>query len=105
MIERQSHERMAGQALDAPIAALKTGSLHGRQFGSMPQLVDTLGFPIAAVREAVKQAGSFGLISIMPKRGVKVMETGPDTARDCPDNRAILDREGARAADQDREPA
>jgi DNA-binding GntR family transcriptional regulator len=94
--ERQGNELMAGQALDALVEALKTGSLHGGQFLSMPQLVETLGFPIAAVREAVKQAGSFGLMIIIPKRGVKVMETGPDITRDCLDIRAILDQEGAR---------
>ena len=31
----------------------------------------------------------------MPKRGVKVMETGPDITRGCLDIRAILDQEGA----------
>lgn len=96
MVERLTNDLMAGRALDALVEALKEGSLRGGQFVSMPQLVKTLGFPIAAVREAVKQAGSFGLISIIPKRGVKVMETGPDITRNCLDIRAILDQEGAR---------
>lgn len=96
MSDRQNTELMAGRALDTLLAALEAGSLHGGQFLSMPQLVETLGFPIAAVREAVKQASSFGLVTIIPKRGVKVMETGPDITRDCLDMRVILDQEGAR---------
>ncbi|MEX0827413.1 MAG: GntR family transcriptional regulator [Haliea sp.] len=96
MVKRQGNELMAGLALDALVAALKTGSMHGGQFLSMPQMVDSLGFPIAAVREAVKQASSFGLVDIIPKRGVKVMETDPEMTRDCLDLRSILDQEGAR---------
>ena len=34
--------------------ALRRGDLRSGQFLSMPQLVDILGFPLAAVREAVR---------------------------------------------------
>ena len=66
------------------------------QFLSMPQLVEIIGFPISAVREAVKQASSQGLLVTLPKRGIQVMEARPETIRECLDFRMVLDQEGAR---------
>ena len=91
------------QAQEALFRALATGKLTSGQFLSMNELVDTLGYPLAAVREAVKGAGAEGLVNILPKRGVQVMDAGPAMTRDCMDLRKILDQEGARrmiASDQ-----
>ncbi len=78
------------------IAQLRSGQLSSGTFLSMPLLVERLQMPIAAVRDAVKRAEACGLLSVIAKRGVMVMDAGPDTTRDCLDLRAIFDCEGAR---------
>jgi DNA-binding GntR family transcriptional regulator len=87
---------LADRAFDRLIAVLRTGGLRSGQFASMPGLVELIGFPLAATREAVKRADAQGLIQVLPKRGVVVMDAGPGTTRDCLDMRAALDQEGAR---------
>ena len=62
----------------------------------MPVLVEQLGLPIAAVRDAVKRAEAGGLLSVLPKRGIMIMDAGPETTRDCLELRAMFDCEGAR---------
>lgn len=84
------------QAHQALIAALRDGQIRSGAFLSMPVLVDLLGLPIAAVREAVKLAEAGGLVSVLPKRGVVIMDAGPEMTRECLELRAILDSEGAR---------
>lgn len=86
----------AQRAQAALTSALQSGALRSGQFVSMPQLVDLLEFPIAAVREAVKHANAVGLLEILPKRGVQIMEARPEVIRDCLDLRMMLDQEGAR---------
>ena len=84
------------QAHRALVDGLRGGTLRSGMFLSMPMLVTELGFPLAAVREAVKRAEAAGLVRILPKRGVMVMTADPDTTRDCMDLRAMLDLHGAR---------
>ena len=76
--------------------ALRRGDLRSGQFLSMPQLVGILGYPLAAVREAVRHAGAVGWLDVIPKRGVQVLEARPETIRDTLDARMALDQEGAR---------
>ena len=87
---------LADKAQHALWDALRTGKLREGQFLSMSQLVEILDCPIAAIREAVKQASSHGLLATLPKRGVRVMEARPETIRECLDFRMALDQEGAR---------
>ena len=87
---------MADQAYDRLIAALRDGALAAGQFVSMPGLVELLDLPLAATREAVKRADVNGLVRVLPKRGVLVMEASTEATRDCMDLRALLDQEGAR---------
>lgn len=87
---------MADQAHDKLIALLRAGTLSAGQFVSMPGLVEKLGLPLAATREAVKRADVNGIVRVLPKRGVMVMGADPATTRDCMDLRAMLDQEGAR---------
>lgn len=87
---------MADEAHDRLIAALRDGRLGSGQFVSMPGLVELLDLPLAATREAVKRADVNGLVRVLPKRGVLVMEASPKATRDCIDLRALLDAEGAR---------
>lgn len=87
---------MADQAYGRLIGALRDGLLAAGQFVSMPGLVELIGLPLAATREAVKRADVNGLVSVLPKRGVLVMDASPKATRDCMDLRAVLDAEGAR---------
>lgn len=96
MTQSRDVQLLADKAQEELWSALRTGKLRGGQFISISQLVALLDFPIAAVREAVKQASSQGLVATFPKRGVQVMEALPDTIRACLDFRMVLDQEGAR---------
>ncbi|WP_428645290.1 GntR family transcriptional regulator [Roseibium sp.] len=89
-------ELLMDRAHEALLATLRDGRLRNGQFVSMSQLVDLLDFPIAPVREAVKQASSQGLLVTLPKRGVQVMEASPENIRECLDVRLVYDQEGAR---------
>lgn len=94
--EAGADEPMAGRAYERLIASLRGGRLAAGQFVSMPGLVALLDLPLAPTREAVKRAGVEGLVEIVPKRGVLVMEASADATRDCIDMRAMLDMEAAR---------
>ncbi len=96
MTQAQDVQLLADKAQEAMRVALRTGKLRDGQFLSIAQLVDILDCPIAAVREAVKQASTLGLLTTLPKRGVHIMEARPDTIRECLDFRMVLDQEGAR---------
>ena len=87
---------MADRAYERLIAVLRDGRLSAGQFVSMPGLGGLIELPLAATREAVKRADVDGLVRVLPKRGVLVMEATAATTRDCMDLRAILDAEGAR---------
>ena len=87
---------MADQAYDRLIGVLRDGTLAAGQFVSMPGLVEMIDLPLAATREAVKRADVDGLVRVLPKRGVLVMEASAKVTRDCMDLRAMLDAEGAR---------
>lgn len=96
MNRSQDAQLMADKAQDALWDALRSGRLRDGQFLSMSQLVETLEFPISAIREAVKHASSLGLLITLPKRGVQIMEARPETIRECLDFRMVFDQEGAR---------
>lgn len=96
MTEAAETGLMADEAHDRLIGALRDGRLASGQFVSMPGLVEILDLPLAATREAVKRADVNGLVRILPKRGVLVMEASPKITRDCIDLRSLLDAEGAR---------
>lgn len=96
MTRAQDDRLQAVQAQRAMWDALRAGTLRSGQFVSLSQLVDVLGFPIAAIREAVKQAGALGLLTTLPKRGIQIMEARPEIIRECLDFRAVHDAEGAR---------
>ena len=96
MTELAAVELMADQAYDRLVAVLRDGRLGSGQFVSMPGLVEMLDLPIAATRAAVKRAHVNGLVEVLPKRGVLVMEATPAVTRECMDLRSVLDQEGAR---------
>ncbi|MBP7002825.1 GntR family transcriptional regulator [Amaricoccus sp.] len=87
---------MADQAYGRLIGRLRDGTLPAGRFVSMPGLVELLDLPLAATREAVKRAGVEGLVQVLPKRGVLVMEASAEATRDCIDFRATLDMAAAR---------
>jgi DNA-binding GntR family transcriptional regulator len=87
---------LAEKAFHALKALLTTGQLRAGQFVSMPDLARIVDLPLAPVREAVKRAESAGLLNVLPKRGVAVMEATPELIREYFDLRLIFDQEGAR---------
>lgn len=89
-------EGLSERAHEALLARLRDGRLQSGMFLSMPMLMDQLDMPMAAVREAVKRAEAAGLLSILPKRGITVMDAGAETTRECLELRAMFDGEGAR---------
>ncbi|GAW33137.1 FCD domain protein [Roseovarius sp. A-2] len=89
-------EGLTDRAHQALLDRLRDGRLPGGSFLSMPMLVRQLGLPMAATREAVKRAEASGLLRILPKRGITVMDVGPETTRECLELRAMFDCEGAR---------
>ncbi|MEQ5868316.1 GntR family transcriptional regulator [Sagittula sp. NFXS13] len=88
-------ELQADKAFAALLVALGQGTLRANEFISMPKLAELLEFPIAATREAIKRAETQSLVSILPKRGIVVMDASPELTRSCLDMRALLDKEGA----------
>jgi len=96
MKQTQDSQLLTDKAQEALWNTLRSGKLRDGQFLSISQLVDLLGYPIAAVRDAVKHASTLGLLTTLPKRGVQVMEVRPETIRECLDFRLVLDQEGAR---------
>jgi DNA-binding GntR family transcriptional regulator len=84
------------RAYKALVAQLRDGRLASGKFLSMPVLVELLDLPIAAVRDAVKRAEASGLVTVIPKRGVMIMDAGAQSTRECLDLRAMFDCEGAR---------
>lgn len=96
MDESAGADLLADQAYLRLRALLHEGAVAAGAFLTMPGLTETLGFPLAATREAVKRADARGLVRVLPKRGVLVMDARPETMRACLDMRAALDAEGAR---------
>lgn len=93
---KQGDGTQSDMAFEALLQALRSGRLRGGKFLAVPALVEMLSFPLAATREAVKRAEEQALLTVLPKRGVMIMETGPETTRACMDMRAVLEKEGVR---------
>lgn len=89
-------ELQSEQAFQALLQALRVGNIRSSEFMAMPMLAETLGFPLAPTREAVKRAEAQSLLSVLPKRGVIIMEAGPETTRECMEMRALLEKEGVK---------
>lgn len=87
---------LADQAFECIRNLLRTDGLRSGQFVSIAALVEQTGFPLAPMREAVQKAATLGLVSIVPKRGVLVLEANPMHAKECLDIRCLFDQEGAR---------
>ncbi|SEU06034.1 GntR family transcriptional regulator [Paracoccus homiensis] len=91
-----AQELQSEQAFAALLSALKSGRLRSSEFLTMPDLAAILGFPLAPTREAAKRAEGQSLLTILPKRGLTIMDSGPGVTRDCMDMRAALEQEGVR---------
>ncbi|CAM5218899.1 DNA-binding GntR family transcriptional regulator OS=Castellaniella defragrans OX=75697 GN=HNR28_000659 PE=4 SV=1 [Castellaniella defragrans] len=87
---------LADQAFLAFKELLFKGEVRAGQLVSVAELVGQSGLPLAPVREAVKHAEAVGLVTILPKRGVLVIEPTPGTIQACFHLRCMLDQEGAR---------
>lgn len=87
---------LADQAYECIRELLRTDGLRAGQFVSISSLVEQTGFPLAPMREAVQKAATLGLMSIVPKRGVLILEEKPEHAKECLGIRCLFDQEGAR---------
>lgn len=87
---------LTDQAFLAFKALLLEGGIRAGQLVSMSEMVERSGMPLAPVREAIKRAEAVGLVTILPKRGVLVIEPTTDTIHACFHLRCVLDQEGAR---------
>lgn len=87
---------LADQAYQAFKDLLLDGQIRAGQLISMPELMAQTHFPMAPVREAVKKAEATGLVRILPKRGVLIIEATPEAVRESFNLRCIFDQEGAR---------
>ncbi|WP_323029087.1 GntR family transcriptional regulator [Castellaniella defragrans] len=87
---------LADQAFHAIKKLLLTGAVRAGQMVSISELVERSGYPLAPVREAVKHAEALGLVRILPKRGVLVIEPLPTIVEECFHLRYLMDQEGAR---------
>ncbi len=97
MVTKPSQPRLlADQAFECLRELLRTAGLREGQFVSISDLVTLTGFPLAPTREAVQKAAALGLVSIVPKRGVLILEGDDEIARQCLDLRCMFDQEGAR---------
>ncbi len=96
MVSKGRSNLQAEHAYQVLLAQLRDGRVKSGTFLSMPMLVERFGLAIAAVRDAVKRAEAAGLVVVLPKRGVMVMDAGDEATRECLDLRAVFDCEGAR---------
>lgn len=87
---------LADQAYERLLANLRDGALVAGQLLSMPELVEVLDLPFAAIRAAVRRGDVNGLVQVLPKRGVVIMRADEEATRHCMDMRMLLDQEGAR---------
>ncbi|WP_322996141.1 GntR family transcriptional regulator [Castellaniella sp.] len=87
---------LADQAFQAIRNLLLDGSVRAGQLVSVAELVEATGLPLAPVREAAKHAESVGLMQILPRRGLLVIEPTPQTVLACFNLRYLFDQEGAR---------
>ncbi len=90
------HLSLTDQAFQAFRSLLSQGHVRAGQLVSMPELVAQTHLPMAPVREAVKRAEAIGLVEILPKRGVLVLEATSDIVQSCFHLRYLFDQEGAR---------
>ncbi len=91
-----TEQSLAEQAFEAFRDLLACGQVRSGQMISIAELVEATGLPLAPVREAVKRAGAAGLVSILPKRGVLVLEATTDALQAGFHLRYLFDQEGAR---------
>lgn len=92
----EPQELQSEQAFAALLSALKAGRVRSSEFLTMPGLAQILDFPLAPTRDAVKRAEEQSLLTILPKRGMTIMDSGPEITRACMDMRAALEKEGVR---------
>lgn len=96
LADRGAPALLAERAYRRLVDLMRANRIRSGQFVSLSALMELMDFPLAATREAVKRAEVHGLVSVLPKRGVQVMDAGPETTRICMDLRMMLDQEGAR---------
>lgn len=87
---------LAQQAFDDLRQTLIQGRIRSGQMVSIAELMSLLDYPMAPIRDAVKQAAAIGLVTIYPQRGITILEATHDNLRSVFHFRYLFDQEGAR---------
>ncbi|MBL8701329.1 MAG: GntR family transcriptional regulator [Alphaproteobacteria bacterium] len=70
---------------------LFAGTLRPGQFVSQRELADTIGLPIAPVRDALKRLQAEALVRIIPQRGIQIADVNAKLIRDAYELRSTLE--------------
>ncbi len=92
---RQSNRHLAYQAL---IDMLESGTLRAGQSITQKELVDLVGFPLAAIREAIPRLEADGLLTTLRHRGLLIANTDIKFIYNAYSLRKTLERDAIRAA-------
>lgn len=70
---------------------LFAGSLKPGQFVSQRELAETMGMPIAPVRDALKRLQAEALVRVIPQRGIQIADINAKLIRDAFELRSTLE--------------
>jgi DNA-binding GntR family transcriptional regulator len=90
--ESESGTRLSDVAYTRILETLFDRRIPTGAFVSQNELVDLLGIPIAAVRDALKMLESEGIVAIHPRSGIQFVKPGLELVRSTYQYRAILER-------------
>ncbi len=85
-------QRLSGVAYTRILETLFDRRIPTGAFVSQNELVDLLGIPIAAVRDALKLLESEGIVTIHPRSGIQFVKPGLELVRSTFQYRTILER-------------
>lgn len=76
---------------------LKKGALRPAQLVSQRELCELLGVPMGPMREALKRLEGDGIVTLIPQRGIQILDIDEKTINDAFEMRLMVEIEAARA--------
>ena len=73
--------------------ALFTGQIKSGSVLSQSELVDTLGVPVSPLREAMQVLEAEGLLTVMPRSGIRIVQPDIELIKNAYQLRRLLERE------------
>lgn len=89
--EQVRRHSVRGQILHALRIALANGALEPGEVYSAPALAERFGVSPTPVREAMQQLAAEGSVEVVPNRGYRVAERGPDELAELAEVRALIE--------------